>query len=159
MTSSWPSTATLRKFRPRRQVLGASPDVFASAIGYANFVRMVAPAKGAELLARAKELAAKHGWQPRSAAAEAARWTHCWRRSVEAPTAAAGAQARIPPSRGRRSRGRRSGGRCSDATQDAVTIRSRIFPASTTGSGDLLAYLAIFTRSESARVGPPISDD
>jgi RNA-directed DNA polymerase len=66
---------TLRKFRallfqigkdgPAGKTWGASPDVFASAIGYANFVRMVDPAKGAELLARAKELAAKHGWQPK----------------------------------------------------------------------------------------------
>jgi len=38
---------------------------FASAIGYANYVRIVDPAKGAELLAQAKELAAKHGWQPK----------------------------------------------------------------------------------------------
>ena len=50
---------------PAGKTWGASPDVFASAIGYANFVRMVDPAKGAELLARAKELAAKHGWQPK----------------------------------------------------------------------------------------------
>jgi hypothetical protein len=66
---------TLRKFRallfqigkdgPAGKSWGASPDVFASAIGYANYVRMVDPARGAELLARAKELAAKHGWQPR----------------------------------------------------------------------------------------------
>jgi retron-type reverse transcriptase len=66
---------TLRKFRallfqigkdgPAGKSWGASPDVFASAIGYANYVRMVDPAKGAPLLARAKELAAKHGWQPK----------------------------------------------------------------------------------------------
>jgi RNA-directed DNA polymerase len=66
---------TLRKFRallfqigkdgPAGKSWGASPDLFASAIGYANFVRMVDPAKGAPLLARAKELAAKHGWQPK----------------------------------------------------------------------------------------------
>lgn len=65
---------TLRKFRallfqvgkdgPADKAWGASPDLFASAIGYANFVRMVDPAKGAVLLARAKELAAKHGWKP-----------------------------------------------------------------------------------------------
>jgi hypothetical protein len=64
---------TLRKFRallfqiakdgPAGKTWGASSDVFASAIGYANYVRMVDPAKGASLLARAKELAAKHGWQ------------------------------------------------------------------------------------------------
>lgn len=66
---------TLRKFRallfqigkdgPAGKSWGASPDLFASAIGYANFVRMVDPAKGAALLARAKELAAKHGWKPK----------------------------------------------------------------------------------------------
>jgi hypothetical protein len=65
---------TLRKFRallfqigkdgPAGKSWGTSPDVFASAIGYANYVRMVDPTKGAALLARAKELAAKHGWQP-----------------------------------------------------------------------------------------------
>ena len=66
---------TLRKFRallfqigkdgPAGKTWGTSPDLFASAIGYANYVRMVDPAKGAPLLARAKELAAKHGWQPK----------------------------------------------------------------------------------------------
>jgi retron-type reverse transcriptase len=65
---------TLRKFRallfqidkdgPAGKSWGASPDVFASAIGYANYVRMVDPGKGGTLLARAKQLAAKHGWQP-----------------------------------------------------------------------------------------------
>jgi RNA-directed DNA polymerase len=65
--------ATLRRFRallfqigkdgPAGKTWGNSPDVFASAIGYANFVRMVDPARGEALLARAKELAAKHGWQ------------------------------------------------------------------------------------------------
>jgi retron-type reverse transcriptase len=65
---------TLRRFRallfqigkdgPAGKSWGASPDVFASAIGYANYVRMVDPARGASLLARARELAAKHGWQP-----------------------------------------------------------------------------------------------
>ncbi len=34
-------------------------------IGYANYVRMVDPPKGASLVARAKELAARHGWQPK----------------------------------------------------------------------------------------------
>jgi RNA-directed DNA polymerase len=65
---------TLRKFRallfqiakdgPAGKSWGASTDLFASVIGYANFVRMVDPAKGARLLAHAKQLAAKHGWQP-----------------------------------------------------------------------------------------------
>jgi RNA-directed DNA polymerase len=66
---------TLRKFRvllfqidkdgPEGKTWGASSDVFASAIGYANYVRMVDPAKGSALLARARELAARHGWQPK----------------------------------------------------------------------------------------------
>ena len=66
--------ATLRRFRallfqigkdgPAGKSWGASPDVFASAIGYANYVRMVDPAKGEALLAQARALAAKHGWKP-----------------------------------------------------------------------------------------------
>jgi hypothetical protein len=66
---------TLRRFRallfqigkdgPAGKTWGASMDVFASAIGYASYVQMVDPTRGASLLARAKELAAKHGWQPR----------------------------------------------------------------------------------------------
>ena len=65
---------TLRKFRallfqiakdgPAGKSWGASTDLFASMIGYANFVRMVDPTKGARLLADAKQLAAKHGWRP-----------------------------------------------------------------------------------------------
>lgn len=65
--------ATLRKFRallfqiekdgPAGKSWGASKDVFASAIGFANYVHMVDPAKGAPLLARAKALAAKYGWK------------------------------------------------------------------------------------------------
>jgi RNA-directed DNA polymerase len=65
---------TIRKFRallfqvdkdgPDGKTWGASPDLFASAIGYANFVRMVDPAKGAKLLAEARRLAARHGWRP-----------------------------------------------------------------------------------------------
>lgn len=65
---------TLRKFRallfqigkdgPAGKSWGGSADLFSSAIGYANFVRMVDPVKGAAFLARAKELAAKHGWTP-----------------------------------------------------------------------------------------------
>ncbi len=67
--------ATLRKFRallfqigkdgPAGKAWGASPDLFAAAIGYASYVRMVDPTKGEPLLARAKELAAKHGWKPK----------------------------------------------------------------------------------------------
>jgi retron-type reverse transcriptase len=66
---------TLRKFRallfqigkdgPAGKTWGGSKDVFASAIGYASYVRMVDPAKGEKLLARARELAAKHGWKPK----------------------------------------------------------------------------------------------
>jgi retron-type reverse transcriptase len=65
---------TLRKFRallfqigkdgPAGKTWGASPDLFASVIGYANFVRMVDPVKGAKLLATARALAARHGWKP-----------------------------------------------------------------------------------------------
>ena len=65
----------LRKFRallfqigkdgPAGKRWGRSDDVFASAIGFANYVKMVDPAKGAPLVARARELAAKHGWQPK----------------------------------------------------------------------------------------------
>jgi retron-type reverse transcriptase len=65
---------TLRKFRallfqigkdgPAGKRWGNSDDVFASALGFANYVKMVDPAKGAPLVARVRELAAKHGWQP-----------------------------------------------------------------------------------------------
>ena len=65
---------TLRKFRallfqigkdgPKGKHWGGGADVFASAIGYANYVHMVDPARGAPLLASAKALAAKHGWKP-----------------------------------------------------------------------------------------------
>ncbi len=65
---------TLRKFRallfqidkdgPAGKTWGASPDLFASVIGYANFVRMVDPEKGGRLLATARALAARHGWTP-----------------------------------------------------------------------------------------------
>jgi retron-type reverse transcriptase len=66
--------ATLRKFRallfqigkdgPAGKIWGSSPDLFASASGYANYVRMVDPAKGEKLLALAKQLARQHGWKP-----------------------------------------------------------------------------------------------
>jgi RNA-directed DNA polymerase len=65
---------TLRKFRallfqigkdgPTAKSWGASPDVFASALGYAHYVRMIDPKRGADLVARVKALAAKHGWKP-----------------------------------------------------------------------------------------------
>jgi retron-type reverse transcriptase len=43
---------------------GSSPDVLASMMGFANFVFMVNPEKGAELQARVRALMAKHNWQP-----------------------------------------------------------------------------------------------
>jgi hypothetical protein len=43
---------------------GNSPDVLASMLGFANFVHMVNPEKGAELQARVKELMKKFNWQP-----------------------------------------------------------------------------------------------
>jgi retron-type reverse transcriptase len=65
---------TLRKFRallfhiekdgPAGKTWGSSPDVFASALGYANYVHMVDSRKGADLVARVKALAATHGWSP-----------------------------------------------------------------------------------------------
>jgi hypothetical protein len=67
--------ATLRRFRallfqldkdgPENKTWGASPDVFASAIGWANYVAMVDPARGKALVARAREIADKHGWKPK----------------------------------------------------------------------------------------------
>lgn len=66
---------TLRRFRallfqlekdgPAGKRWGASEDVFASAIGYACYVRMVDPAKGEPLLQRARAVAAKHGYRPK----------------------------------------------------------------------------------------------
>jgi RNA-directed DNA polymerase len=67
--------ATLRRFRallfqldkdgPKDKRWGGSSDVFASAIGYASYVAMVDPERGKELVARARQIAAKHGWQPK----------------------------------------------------------------------------------------------
>ncbi|MEZ4400657.1 MAG: reverse transcriptase family protein [Kofleriaceae bacterium] len=66
--------ATLRRFRallfqidkdgPAGKTWGHSPDLFAAIIGFANYVHMVDPAKGAALATKARELAARHGWQP-----------------------------------------------------------------------------------------------
>jgi len=66
---------TLRRFRaflfqldkdgPNGKSWGGSPDVFASAIGFANYVAMVDPARGAAVLAKAKAAAAKHGYKPK----------------------------------------------------------------------------------------------
>ncbi len=65
---------TLRKFRallhtigkngPEGTAWGESPDVFASAKGFASYVTMVDAAKGRPLLARVNELAAKYGYRP-----------------------------------------------------------------------------------------------
>nr|HEX4312484.1 reverse transcriptase family protein [Kofleriaceae bacterium] len=65
---------TLRKFRallfqigkdgPTGKQWGATDDVFAGALGFANYVRMVDAAKGVKLVAQVKALAAKHGWKP-----------------------------------------------------------------------------------------------
>lgn len=65
---------TLRKFRallhgidkagPEGKTWGSSPDVFASAKGFASYVAMVDPEKGRALLTRVAELAAKYGYQP-----------------------------------------------------------------------------------------------
>jgi len=67
--------ATLRRFRallfqidkdgPEGKSWGASPDVLASAIGYASYVVMVDPVRGNVLLTRAREIAAKYGWRPK----------------------------------------------------------------------------------------------
>ncbi|HQY61719.1 MAG: RNA-directed DNA polymerase [Myxococcales bacterium] len=64
---------TLRRFRALLHALdkdgangkrwGSSPDVFASACGFASYVAMVDPVKGRALLARAREIAARHGWK------------------------------------------------------------------------------------------------
>ncbi len=43
---------------------GRAPDVIASLQGFANFVYMVNPEKGAELQQRVRALAAKYNWQP-----------------------------------------------------------------------------------------------
>jgi len=66
--------ATLRRFRallhaldkdgPAGKSWGASPDVFASATGFASYVAMVDAEKGRALLARVREITTKHGWTP-----------------------------------------------------------------------------------------------
>lgn len=64
----------LRKFRallhaietkgPAGRTWGDSPDLFASAKGFASYVAMVDPAKGRALLTKVAELAAKYGYRP-----------------------------------------------------------------------------------------------
>ena len=66
--------ATLRRFRallhaldkdgPAGKSWGASPDVFASATGFASYVAMVDAEKGRALLARVREITTTHGWTP-----------------------------------------------------------------------------------------------
>lgn len=66
--------ATLRRFRallhaldkdgPAGKSWGTSPDVFASATGFASYVAMVDAEKGRTLLARVREITTKHGWKP-----------------------------------------------------------------------------------------------
>jgi hypothetical protein len=56
---------------------------------------MVDPAKGTELLARAKELAAKHGWQPKKRPPPKPP-VPLVGRPLGAPAAAASARARVP---------------------------------------------------------------
>jgi RNA-directed DNA polymerase len=64
---------TLRKFRaflfqldkdgPVGKHWGAAPDVFASALGFAAYVKMVDPKRGAPLLVEARAIARKYGWK------------------------------------------------------------------------------------------------
>ncbi|MBV9924753.1 MAG: RNA-directed DNA polymerase [Acidobacteria bacterium] len=68
------SRSELKRFRatlyqvekdgPAGKRWGRSPDVIASLLGYANFVYMVNPAKGAELQRRTRALADKYGHEP-----------------------------------------------------------------------------------------------
>ncbi|MEQ1564683.1 MAG: reverse transcriptase family protein [Myxococcota bacterium] len=53
-----------RKDGPAGATFGRSPDVFASLHGFAAFVAMVEPDKGAGMLAEVGEVAAGHGWTP-----------------------------------------------------------------------------------------------
>lgn len=72
---------TLRRFRatlfqiekdgPAGKRWGACKDVFASIRGFANYVRMVNPEKGGELVKQVEALAAKQGWKPAPAPAAA----------------------------------------------------------------------------------------
>lgn len=54
----------VRRDGPAGKSLGPSPDVCASLVGFASFVNMVEPEKGASMLAEAREVAAGHGWTP-----------------------------------------------------------------------------------------------
>jgi hypothetical protein len=54
----------IEKDGPVGKSWGRSPDVIASLQGYANFVYMVNPGKGAELQRRVRAVAEKYGWEP-----------------------------------------------------------------------------------------------
>jgi len=66
--------ATLRRFRaflhalekdgPAGKQWGEGHDVFASALGFANYVTMVDAEKGRALTAKVRAIAATHGWKP-----------------------------------------------------------------------------------------------
>ena len=68
------SRKTLKRFRatlyqiekdgPDGKTWGQSPDVIASVQGFANFVYMVNPEKGAALQAQVRDIINKYGWQP-----------------------------------------------------------------------------------------------
>ena len=54
----------IEKDGPAGKSWGRSPDVIASLHGFANFVYMVNPGKGAELRQRVRAVADKYGWEP-----------------------------------------------------------------------------------------------
>jgi RNA-directed DNA polymerase len=54
----------IEKDGPAGKRWGRSPDVIASLHGFANFVYMVNPDKGAELRRRVRAVAEKYGWEP-----------------------------------------------------------------------------------------------
>jgi RNA-directed DNA polymerase len=59
----WRATVfQVRKDGPEGKRFGRSPDVFASLVGFASFVHMVEPEKGAAMLAEVHAAAAERGW-------------------------------------------------------------------------------------------------
>ena len=54
----------VRREGPAGRKLGPSADVCGSLVGFASFVQMVEPDKGAAMVAEAREVAAGHGWTP-----------------------------------------------------------------------------------------------
>jgi retron-type reverse transcriptase len=99
--------ATLRRFRALLFQLdkdgatdkswGESPDVFASAIGYANYVAMVDPDKGKALVARARQVAEKHGWKPKPSPRRAPAPTRAPTPAPQVPPTPAGPEPEPPP--------------------------------------------------------------